>query len=79
MNTTSANLSLLGRSVGDLTESVRTGPGLEISEASLDSFRLAIFAVAGWLLLLAIGCVVGGLYVFRVGTRRHAVESVRQT
>lgn len=79
VKTTSANLSLLGRSVGDLTESVRTGPGLEISEASLDSFRLAIFAVAGWLLLLAISCVVGGLYVFRLGSRRHALERVVQT
>jgi hypothetical protein len=64
---TSANLSLLARSVGDLTESIRTGPGLEISEASLESFQLAIFAVAGWLLLFAIGCVVGGLYVIRLG------------
>jgi hypothetical protein len=70
---TSANLSLLARSVGELTESIRTGPGLEISEAALESFQLAIFAVAGWLLLLAVGCVVGGLYVIRLA-RQGAEE-----
>lgn len=64
---TAGNLDLLAQSVHALTESVRTGPGVEIAESTLDSYRLAIVGVAGWLLLLAVGCIVAGLYAFRLG------------
>lgn len=66
---TSENLAELAGTVATLTESVRTGPGVGISEEALDSFRLAIFAVAGWLLLFAVGCALVGLYLIVAGRR----------
>lgn len=66
---TADNLDELAATVVTLTDSVRTGPGLGISEEALDSFRLAIFAVAGWLLLFAVGCVLVGLYLLVAGQR----------
>jgi len=66
---TAENLAELAGTVSTLTESVRTGPGVGISEEALDSFRLAIFAVAGWLLLFAVGCALVGLYLIVAGRR----------
>lgn len=66
---TAENLGELATSVATLTETVRTGPGVEISAEALDSFRLAIFAVAGWVVLFAIGCVLAGLYLVFAGWR----------
>lgn len=66
---TADNLADLARTVDALTETVRTGPGVGISEEALDSFRLAIFAVAGWLLLFAVGCALIGLYLLVTGRR----------
>ena len=61
--TTAANMQELATSVESLTDTVRTGSGLEITESALDSFRYALFAVAGWLLVFALGCVVAGGYL----------------
>ena len=66
---TAENLGELATSVSTLTETVRTGPGVEISAEALDTFRLAIFAVAGWVVLFAIGCVLVGLYLIFAGRR----------
>lgn len=66
---TADNLDELATTVATLTESVRTGPGVGISEEALGSFRLAIFAVAGWLLLFAVGCALVGLYLIVAGRR----------
>ena len=64
---TADNLDELAASVDTLTESVRTGPAVGISEEALGSFRLAILAVAGWVVLFAIGCVLAGLYLLWAG------------
>ncbi len=66
---TADNLEELADTIATLTESVQTGPTVGISEESLDSFRLAIFAVAGWLLLFAVGCALVGLYLVVIGRR----------
>jgi hypothetical protein len=66
---TADNLEELADTIATLTDSVQTGPTVGISEESLDSFRLAIFAVAGWLLLFAVGCALVGLYLVVVGRR----------
>lgn len=70
--TTASNLDTLAQSVHSLTEAVRTGPGVEIAESTLDAYRLAIFGVAGWLLLLALGCIAAGVYMLRLGRRPAA-------
>jgi len=66
---TADNLAELAGTVDTLADSVRTGPGVGISEEALDSFSLAIFAVAGWLLLFAVGCALVGLYLIVAGRR----------
>ncbi|HUP82830.1 MAG TPA: hypothetical protein VM284_01415 [Candidatus Limnocylindria bacterium] len=66
---TSSNLAKLALSLGELTALVRDSPDVEISTASLDAIRLAVYAICGWLAVLALGCVVGGLYLVRLGGR----------
>ncbi len=66
---TADSLVSLADSVGVLTESVRDGPGVGISEEALDAFRFALLAVAGWLLLFAVGCALIGVYLFFSGRR----------
>jgi hypothetical protein len=76
VTSTANNLEKLADTMTTLTESVRTGPDLAISAEALDAFRLAIFAVAGWLLLFAIGCVLVGGYLI-VASRRKIVAGKR--
>jgi HAMP domain-containing protein len=66
---TADSLVSLADSVGVLTETVESGPGVGISEEALDAFRFALIAVAGWLLLFALGCALVGLYLFFSGRR----------
>ena len=66
---TGESLAQLATSLGSLTESVRTGPALGVPENALDTFRLAILAVAGWVMLFAVGCVLAGLYLVVHGWR----------
>ena len=68
--TTAANLDELADTVSTLTESVENGPDVGISAEALDAVRVAIFAVAGWLLLFAVGCVVVGAYLVRFARRQ---------
>lgn len=67
---TSQNLSALADSVQALTAAVENGPAVGISTSTLENITLAIYAVAAWLVLLAAGCVVAGLYVLRRATMR---------
>jgi hypothetical protein len=69
VSTTSTDLAKLALSLGQLTTMVRDSPGVEISTASLDAVRLAVYAICGWLAVFALGCVVGGAYLFRLGGR----------
>lgn len=67
---TAANMRMLADSVAELTTAVEDSPSVEISTATLNVVRLAIYAVAGWMVLLAIGCVTVGLYLIGQGRRR---------
>ena len=66
---TADSLLSLADSVGVLTETVQEGPGVGVSEEALDAVRFALFAVAGWLVLFAVGCALVGLYLFFTGRR----------
>jgi hypothetical protein len=67
--TTATNLVALADSVEELTRTVRSGPTVEITEETIETFRLALFAIAGWVVLFAIGCVLAGLYLMWTGWR----------
>ena len=69
---TSASLGKLAVSLAELRVMVRDSPNVEISTASLDAVRLAVYALCGWLAVLALGCLVGGLYLFQLGGRTRA-------
>jgi hypothetical protein len=69
--TTSESLGKLAVSLAELRVMVRDSPDVEISAASLDAIRLAVYAICGWLAVLALGCVVGGLYLYRLGGRNR--------
>jgi hypothetical protein len=66
---TSGSLVGLADSVEKLTDTVREGPTVEITAEAIDSFRLAIFAIAGWVVLFAVGCVLVGAYLVFAGSR----------
>jgi hypothetical protein len=61
--TVGTSLDELSDSVEQLETSLREGPRLAISPGTLDGIRLAILAVLGWMLVLALGAVAAGLYV----------------
>lgn len=67
VSTTSTDLAKLAVSLGELTTLVRDSPDVEISTASLDAVRLAVYAICGWLAVFALGCVIGGVYLIRLG------------
>ncbi len=71
VSTTSTDLAKLAVSLGELTTMVRESPDVEISTASLDAVRLAVYAICGWLAVFALGCVIGGLYLVRLGGRNR--------
>ncbi|MEP7158419.1 MAG: hypothetical protein ABI797_03255 [Chloroflexota bacterium] len=70
--TTAENMELLADSVAELTATVRDGPAVDISTTTLDAIRLAVYAICGWLILFAVGCLLAGVYLFRLG-RHHVV------
>jgi hypothetical protein len=72
VSVTSTDLAKLALSLGELTTLVRESPDVEISTASLDAIRIAVYAICGWLAVFALGCVVGGLYLVRLGGRSRA-------
>jgi hypothetical protein len=69
VSVSSTDLAKLALSLGQLTTLVRDSPDVEISTASLDAIRIAVYAICGWLAVFALGCVVGGLYLARLGDR----------
>ncbi len=74
--TTSANLADLATSVGRLTTMVSDSPNVEISTASLDAVRLAVYAICGWLAVLALGCVLAGAYLIQLAGRSGSKPEV---
>ncbi len=72
VSTTAQNLSDLSDTVHALMVSVRDGPGLSISSGTLDAVRLAVYAVTGWLVIFAIGCLVAGVWLLSATRRRVA-------
>ena len=72
VSVTSTDLAKLALSLGQLTTLVRDSPDVEISTASLDAIRIAVYAICGWLAVFALGCVFGGLYLVRLGGRSRA-------
>jgi HAMP domain-containing protein len=71
---TASNMGALADSVHNLTITVRDGPAIGISTESLDAVRFAVFAVAGWLVLLALGCLAAGAYLIAI-SRRHPAST----
>ena len=67
--TTSANLADLADSLAMLTRAVQSGPTVELTVETIDTLRTAIFAIAGWVVLFAVGCVAVGLYLVWTGWR----------
>jgi hypothetical protein len=63
VKTTSQDLVDLADSVSDLTDSVENGPAVAISPGTLDRIRLAVYAVTGWLVVFAVGCLLAGAYL----------------
>jgi hypothetical protein len=69
---TARNLGELADAVGAMTTSIEDVPRVSISAATLEAVRLAVYAVAAWMMLLAIGCVLAGLYLL-IASRRGVV------
>ena len=63
VTTTSQNLSDLADSVHALTVSVQDGPSVAVKPRTLDAVRLAVYAVTGWLIVFALGCLIAGIYL----------------
>ena len=72
---TSQNLTALADSVHDLTTSVQDGPAASISTRTLDTVRFAVYAVTGWLVVFAIGCLVVGIYLLYASRRRSPAST----
>jgi len=64
VETVGASLDDLSDSVEQLERSLREGPRLAIAPGTLDGIRLAILALLGWMLVLALGAVAAGVYLF---------------
>jgi hypothetical protein len=71
--TTKQNLSALADSVQALTTSVRDGPAVSISTHTLDTVRFAVYAITGWLVVFALGCLIVGIYLLNASRRPTAV------
>jgi methyl-accepting chemotaxis protein len=61
VETVAASMERLKRSVQRLADAISEGPRLEATSEGIANVRLGIFAVAAWLITLAVGCVLGGL------------------
>jgi hypothetical protein len=69
VGTVAASFDDLRDSVEQLETSLREGPRLAISPGTLDGIRLAILALLGWMLMLGLGSVAAGLYLFWLARR----------
>jgi hypothetical protein len=69
---TADGLVVLADRVATLTDTIDSTPSLTVSERTLNRVELGIYAVLGWMILLAVGCVAVGIYLI-VRVRRGAV------
>jgi hypothetical protein len=79
VTTTAQNLVDLANSVHTLMTSVRDGPAIGISPRTLDSVRLAVYAITGWLVVFAVGCLVAGIYLITVTRGPHKPRAEIET
>jgi hypothetical protein len=68
---TADGLVVLADRVATLTDTIDSTPSLAVSERTLNRVELGIYAVLGWMVLLAVGCVAAGNYLI-VRVRRGA-------
>ncbi len=68
---TSENMEDLATTIGDLSDAVNDAPSVEVAPSTINTLRLGIYAICGWLVVLGIACVLGGLYLVRHGRRRR--------
>lgn len=66
---TSENMSDLADAVAELTRTVSESPSVEVSQSTIQAARLAIFAVAAWMMLFAVGCIAAGIYLLALSRR----------
>jgi hypothetical protein len=71
---TAAGLVVLADRVASLTETIDATPDLAVSDKTLNRIELGIYAVLAWMIVLAIGCVVAGIYLI-MRERRSAVAA----
>lgn len=71
-----AGLDELGLSMGRLREAVASGPDVTEMVDELEPIQLALLALIGWLLLAAVGCILGGLLCWRASrvAQRGSIE-----
>jgi hypothetical protein len=60
----------LAASIGRLRSAVQSGPQVDVTTDTVDSIRLIVLAVVGWLGLLAVGCIGGGALCLWLSQRR---------
>ncbi len=60
---TAENMVEMADSIEELTTTVSDSPSVEIAPATINNIRYAIWAVTGWMVVFAAGCLVGGLYL----------------
>jgi hypothetical protein len=65
--TTATSLQTLADRVGTLSETIDDTPDVTISQSTLGQLRLGIYAVAAWMMLFAVGCVIAGVYLIALG------------
>jgi methyl-accepting chemotaxis protein len=70
--TTATSLQTLADRVATLSDTIDETPDVAISQSTLSQVRLGIYAVVGWLMLLAVGCVIVGVYLISYGRRQPA-------
>ena len=69
VQTVAASLNELRDSVEQLETSLREGPRLAVAPGTLEGIRLAILALLGWMVVLALGSIAGGAYLFWLARR----------
>ncbi len=70
---TAENMEELATTIGDLSDAVNDAPSVDVSPSTINNLRLGIYAICGWLVVLGIACVFGGLYLVRHGRRRRHI------
>jgi len=73
VTSTAAGLVVLADRVGTLNETIVATPSVAVSERTLNRIELGMYAVLGWMIVLAIGCVVAGVYLIMRARRSTVV------